>query len=326
MKQEKPTILIVDDTAENIDILHNILNESYTIKVALNGEKALSIVEKNPHINLILLDIMMPDMDGYEVIQILKSDPKTENIPVIFITALGETEDETKGFALGAADYITKPIKPSIVQARVATHINLQTYSSQLKEQNEQLQKLVRVLENKIARVPVCAKEKPETGAETVLPEAHKGPKIQVSVDDYFLEDDKNDLHDMHEEIDSIIHMMLLQDRVESAILKRLGTLFSQYGSKLLIYPVFYRLGSGMANFASTLLEEELTPTHDNIRFSLECLESLIYTLEHWYTQVFDSHITDVNIYDNSMLSDMETIQLALRNEMENVESDIEFF
>lgn len=324
MNDEKKTILIVDDTIENVDILRDILSNTYTLKVALTGEKALDIVQKTPKIDLILLDIMMPEMDGYEVIERLKSDPNNENIPVIFITALTDSEDETKGFMLGAADYITKPIKPSVVLARVATQIKLCETSLELQEKNQKLEKLVRVLENKLGRVQSCSKTvKNET---TTGDGATKSEHEKVSLDEYFLEDDKSDLEEIHENIDSVIHMILLQNRIDINMLQRLGTLFYQYGSKLLVYPVFYRLGNGMSDFSRVLMEEQLDPSPENIQFSIECMESLIYTLEYWYVQVFRTHISDVNIYDNSMLADMQTIQLALRNEMDSVESDIEFF
>ncbi len=127
---KRHTVLIVDDTSENIDVLNCILSESYKIKVALNGEKALKITQKSPP-SLILLDIMMPDMDGYEVCRQLKADPRTKHIPVIFVTAMSEIEDETKGFALGAVDYITKPVSPPIVEARVKTQIELQSARQQ---------------------------------------------------------------------------------------------------------------------------------------------------------------------------------------------------
>ena len=121
----KQTILVVDDITENIDVLNGILSRDYKIKVALNGEKALKIVKSGKHPDLILLDIMMPGMDGYEVCRRLKDIPATKNIPVIFVTAKGEIEDETKGFELGAVDYIVKPVSPSIVRARVKTHLEL---------------------------------------------------------------------------------------------------------------------------------------------------------------------------------------------------------
>ena len=125
MSSEQSTILIVDDVAENIDILHNLLRERYKVKAARSGEQALKIARQEPRPDMVLLDIMMPEMDGYEVIKVLKADEGTREIPVIFISAKGETGDETLGFSLGAADYITKPVSPPIVLARVQTHLAL---------------------------------------------------------------------------------------------------------------------------------------------------------------------------------------------------------
>ena len=121
----RATILIVDDTPENIDVLSNLLKDSYKVKAAVNGRTALAIAAKEPKPDLILLDVMMPEMDGYEVCQKLKADPLTAAIPVIFVTAKSEVEDEQRGFALGAVDYITKPISPPIVLARVKTQLAL---------------------------------------------------------------------------------------------------------------------------------------------------------------------------------------------------------
>lgn len=135
---DKATILIVDDTPENIDILSELLSHDYKVKVALNGQRALVIANKQPRPDLILLDIMMPDMDGYEVCERLKSDPATHNIPVIFVTAMSDDLHEEKGFAMGAVDYITKPIKPSITKTRVKTHLALA-------HQNRELEKKVKL-------------------------------------------------------------------------------------------------------------------------------------------------------------------------------------
>ena len=121
---DKPVILAVDDTPENLDVVRGVLAPTYTVKVAINGPMALKIVEKQPP-DLILLDIMMPDMSGYEVCEKLKSNPDTSHIPVIFLTAMDQTTDESKGFDLGAADYITKPVNPPILKSRVKTHLAL---------------------------------------------------------------------------------------------------------------------------------------------------------------------------------------------------------
>lgn len=122
---EKQSVLIVDDTPENIDVLKGVLGSEYQIRAATNGMTALKIAEsKQP--DIILLDIMMPEMDGYEVCRRLKSNPKTVKIPVIFVTAMAEAEDEEFGLNLGVVDYITKPIKASITRARVKNHLAMQ--------------------------------------------------------------------------------------------------------------------------------------------------------------------------------------------------------
>lgn len=129
--KEKPSVLVVDDTPENIDILVLILQSDYTVKVATSGAIALKIVREDQP-DLILLDIMMPEMDGYEVCRKLKEDHTTCHIPVIFITGLGGAADELKGLELGAVDYVTKPISPPIVKARVRTHLALYDQNREL--------------------------------------------------------------------------------------------------------------------------------------------------------------------------------------------------
>jgi putative two-component system response regulator len=138
----KQTILAVDDTPENLDVLKGVLIPTYSVKAAINGPMALKIAQKQQP-DLILLDIMMPRMDGYEVCQLLKANSATADIPVIFVTAKSTVEDETKGFELGAVDYITKPISPPIVMERVKTHLMLKKAQDFLKQQNEILEEKV---------------------------------------------------------------------------------------------------------------------------------------------------------------------------------------
>ncbi|MGB0722218.1 MAG: HD-GYP domain-containing protein [Gammaproteobacteria bacterium] len=120
---QRPLILVVDDIPQNIDVLAGILRDDYDLIVALDGGKALELAGRQRRPDMILLDIMMPGIDGYEVCRRLKADPLTSEIPVIFITAKNETADEAQGFDLGAVDYITKPVSPPIVRARVRTHL-----------------------------------------------------------------------------------------------------------------------------------------------------------------------------------------------------------
>lgn len=129
---QQQTILVVDDTPENIDVLAGVLRGSYKVKAAISGRKALDIASSTPRPDMVLLDIMMPEMDGYEVLSRLKSNPITAQIPVIFVTAMTEHEDEEKGLDLGAVDYITKPISPRIVLARVKTHLALYNQNREL--------------------------------------------------------------------------------------------------------------------------------------------------------------------------------------------------
>jgi putative two-component system response regulator len=144
---EKAKILIVDDTPENIQILMETLKSDYKIVAAVNGQKALELAEKHPVPDLILLDIMMPGMNGYEVCSRLKAQKATSKIPVIFVTAMGDVDDEARGFSLGAVDYITKPITPGIVRARVKTHLGLKNAQQKLQALlNETLSGSIRVL------------------------------------------------------------------------------------------------------------------------------------------------------------------------------------
>ncbi|MBN2899414.1 MAG: response regulator [Clostridia bacterium] len=121
----KGTILIVDDIPENIHVLREILKDDYIIKAATRGQKALDIIWQDSEIDLVLLDIMMPEMNGYEVCRRLRKDVRTEFVPVIFVSAMGEVQDEIEGFMVGGNDYITKPVQPLIVKARVSNYIAL---------------------------------------------------------------------------------------------------------------------------------------------------------------------------------------------------------
>lgn len=125
------TVMVVDDTEANIDVLVNTLEDIYDVQVAMDGETALEDIMVEPP-DLILLDIMMPGMDGYEVCQKLKANERTKNIPVIFLTAMTEEKDEAKGLLLGAVDYVTKPFSPDLVKARVKNQLELKRYRDHL--------------------------------------------------------------------------------------------------------------------------------------------------------------------------------------------------
>ena len=139
-RPETYTILIVDDTPENLAVLGGVLQPIYHVKVANSGARALRVAGIEPRPDLILLDVMMPDMDGFTVLEHLREDPATRDIPVIFVTGLDTQQDEERGFFLGAVDYIAKPIKPAIVQARVRAHLDLKQARDLLRDQNVYLE------------------------------------------------------------------------------------------------------------------------------------------------------------------------------------------
>ena len=138
------TVLIVDDTPDIIRLINNLLKEEYKVKIATNGNKAIKIAHSETPPDLILLDVLMPEMDGYEVCRQLQADFKTQHIPIIFLTAKTGVADEEKGLDLGAIDYITKPISPPILLRRIKTHLELKFIRDSLREQNE-------ILEEKVA-------------------------------------------------------------------------------------------------------------------------------------------------------------------------------
>jgi putative two-component system response regulator len=138
-----PTILIVDDTPQNLTLLGELLKPHYRIRAANSGERALRAAGTDPRPDLILLDVMMPEMNGHEVLRRLRDNVETRNTPVIFITAMVATEDEEFGLELGAVDYITKPFNPSIVLARVRTQLELKQARDRLAQENDWLEREV---------------------------------------------------------------------------------------------------------------------------------------------------------------------------------------
>jgi len=173
LETEQTTILIVDDTPENLTVLSEVLQPTWRVRAANSGRRALQIAAGNPKPDLILLDVMMPEMDGYAVLARLKESEETANIPVIFVTAMDATEDEEHGLDAGAVDYITKPVRPAIVRARVRTHLELKQAKELLLDENHLLEAEVarRMRQNQIiqevsihALARLAETRDPETG------------------------------------------------------------------------------------------------------------------------------------------------------------------
>jgi Response regulator containing a CheY-like receiver domain and an HD-GYP domain len=141
--EKRPTILVVDDTADNLALMSELLRGEYRVKIANRGKKALELAATDPRPDLMLLDVMMPEMDGYEVCAKLKASAATADLPVVFLTAKSDTEDERRGLELGAIDYITKPISPPTFLARIRNHIALKSAADFLRDRSAFLEEIV---------------------------------------------------------------------------------------------------------------------------------------------------------------------------------------
>jgi PleD family two-component response regulator len=157
MNKKKDTILIVDDVPANLGVLFHTLEEAgYKVLIMVDGEVALTNIQDNPP-DLILLDVMMPGLDGFEVCRRLKSNLATQDIPVIFITALNDSVDEVKGFELGAVDYITKPIQLKRTLVRISTHLTMHKLQQELQKKNSQLEEALANVKTLKDLLPICA-------------------------------------------------------------------------------------------------------------------------------------------------------------------------
>jgi len=147
----RPCLLLVDDTPANIDVLVGVLKADYTLKVANRGAKALKICEGSEPIDLILLDVMMPEMDGFEVCRVLRATPATKDVPIIFLTAKTDTDDIVQGFELGANDYLTKPFRPAELIARVKTHLMVRAQQREIQKKNIELKETLQLVCHDVA-------------------------------------------------------------------------------------------------------------------------------------------------------------------------------
>ncbi len=147
----RPCLLLVDDTPANIQVLVGLLQADYDLKVATRGAQALKICEQTPHLDLILLDVMMPEMDGYEVCRQLRAAEATRSIPIIFLTAKSEIDDVVHGFDLGASDYVAKPFRPPELLARVRTHLLLRAQQREIAEKNTELKEILQIVSHDVA-------------------------------------------------------------------------------------------------------------------------------------------------------------------------------
>ena len=258
----KPLILIVDDTPTNIQILAESLMADYRIKVATSGRFALEVVQKQGAPDLILLDVMMPEMDGYEVCERLKRDPATSNIPIMFVTAMNDGADEERGLRLGAVDYITKPFRMPIVKARVHNHVRL-------KLMTDMLESMAWV--DGLTGIPNRRRFDEALEAEWKRAQRTGTPLALIMVDiDYFKE--YNDRYG-HAAGDDCLYRIA---QVLSALVARGGDLVARYGGEefVLLMPGADAAGARMlaeqlcSDIAAQHIEHGASPVADHVTAS----------------------------------------------------------
>ena len=179
--EEKKVVLLVDDTPENIQIVNAILKDTYRIRIATNGFKALDLVRTDPIPDLMLLDVVMPEMDGFEVCRRLKLDPATRDIPVIFLTGATEVADETRGFEVGGVDYIHKPFSQAVVRARVHNHLMLREARDQIARQLASIRSELETARQ--IQLSILPREAPALAGIDIA--AHYSPMTSVAGDFY---------------------------------------------------------------------------------------------------------------------------------------------
>jgi response regulator RpfG family c-di-GMP phosphodiesterase len=309
------TVLIIDDNTYNIDLLESALEDDYHIISACNGFEGLEIATSFLP-DIILLDIEMPGLNGFDVCEQLKSNELTAKIPVIFISAQDNAMYETTGFEVGASDFISKPINLQITQSRVKLHLDLKKAQQERDAKIIELEKTISILESKLRR----------TGTPKYINQNIKKTDKTDPQETYILDEHWHDFCEYEEHLGAIINLLLLNNEWSEKAQAQLAKLFDQYAKVMRFYPLFHTLGYALSELAELFSSELLEPERKNFILILECLESLIFTLKFWRGQVNKKALVNPNAYDNSMISDIETIKLVLTNRLNTLNNDIEFF
>ncbi len=302
---DKPTILIVDDSKSNIDILIDVLSDSFDIVISLSGQKAINIAQ-NEEIDLILLDIMMPILDGFYVCKVLKDNPKTSKIPIIFLTAKDETEDIEKGFELGAVDYLKKPYQPIELLVRINTHIELRSYQKDLELKVEQ-----EIKKNALNEKLLFQQSKQAEIGELIMNIAHqwKQPLSEIgSINLYYIAN--------LQENNIIENNKLLQDFEKSSeileFMSNTVTTFQNFyvpNKKNTMFSILYALKTALKMVDATF-------DYHNIKINIDIQNDInIFGNKNEYSQVILAILNNIkNIF----------IQRKIKNPVINLKVDIE--
>ncbi len=264
-------ILVVDDVAANLDILVETLGDDYNVSVATDGISALEAIRKELP-DLILLDILMPEMDGYEVCRRIKLDPETRDVPVIFVTSLTEAVDETRGFKLGSVDYITKPFNAAVIRARVKTQLELAGARKELERQNEILKENIELRE----QVEQVTRHDLKNPLQVLLASA------QMFDSDMYL--DKDDIRDMAQDQMNACYTMLNMINRSLDLYKLENGSYTLYAKETDILPLLDQILIGGDRFIKPLslsvrVRINEHPRQPEDRFPIFCDELLFYSM-----------------------------------------------
>lgn len=308
---EKQKILIVEDNATNRLFIVNILDGLYTLLECENGQEAIELTNTFKP-DLILMDVEMPVMNGFDACEVLQADSKHKDIPIIFLTSQESKAYEATALNIGAIDYITKPINSNVLQARIKIHLDLINARKERDTKIQELEKMLRIFELKL-RPPVTKRVKKQTTPTENLEE-------------YVSFEHTAELEDLESEMDAIINLMFLNKTLRSDLLVNLSVLMQSYSKILRFYPIFNTLGTALNELAIVLEKNKENNTQEYIDTVLTYFESLFFTLKHWGANIVNKEIKNPNMYDASMLSDIQMISLTFEKKLSSIQSDIEFF
>lgn len=317
MTKNKAKILVVEDNQTNRLLLVNILEDLYIVEESVNGADAIERT-KVFHPDIILMDVDMPVMNGFDACEILQEDDVHKNIPIIFITAQDNSAYEATALSIGGADYITKPINANVTLSRIKIQLDLLRAKNERDKKIVELEKMVRIFELKLI-------DKPSRFSKTKNIVTEEKNEI-AKLDDYVFDEHWSELEDIESEIDAIINRMFLHKTIKGELLSQLASLLEMYSKILRFYPIFNILGTGLNELSQLLQNINTQLGEEYLDTVLTYFESLSYTLKHWRVQIINKEIENPNMYDSSMLSDIEMISLTFEGKLDTVESDIEFF
>ena len=316
MSLKKSKILIVEDNKTNRLTLVSLLEDLYILEQCTNGQEAIELT-KTFLPDLILMDIEMPIMNGFDACELLQADPEYKKIPIIFITGQDNAAYEATALNIGAIDYITKPMNGHVALSRIKIQLDLFHAREERDTKIDELEKMIRIFELKFSNQ--------QTRFSKTEHKIEKN-KLLEELDEYVFHEHGDELEDLESEMDATINRMFLEKNIDNVFLFNLAKSLNAYAKILRFYPVFHTLGMALHDLSNILRNNKSDLTIEYIDTVLTYFESLFFTLTHWRVQIINKELENPNMYDASMLSDINMISLTFQGKLDTLQSDIEFF